>query len=109
MADLQDNAVSSVAVQPDSAVAGHYDVVGVLNLDTVTSVESMLFEADAGGRVTINLAGVESADSAAVAVMLGWIQSIQKNGQSVHFEAFPAPLQSLVEIAGLGPFFATDH
>jgi len=109
MADLHDNAVSSVAVQSDPAVAGRYDVVGVLNLNTVTSVESTPFEADAAGRVTINLAGVESADSAAVAVMLGWIQAIQNNGQSVQFEAFPAPLKSLVEIAGLGSFFATSH
>jgi|GEM_PF-5944928 len=109
MPDSEHSTTASVTVQSDPNAVGRYDVAGALNLNTVTSVENTTFVADAAGTVTINLAGVESADSSALAVMLGWIQAIQNNGQRVQFEEIPVRLKSLVEIAGLTQFFTLDH
>ncbi|GAA5179200.1 hypothetical protein GCM10025771_20660 [Niveibacterium umoris] len=52
------------------------------------------------GRV-IDLSGVTSVDSAALAVVLAWMRAAKAGGRSLQIEAVPAQLQSLAALYDL--------
>jgi phospholipid transport system transporter-binding protein len=54
-----------------------------------------------GGRCTIDLAGVTSADSAGLAVLVEWLAAASERGGSLVFEAVPAQLRAIARISDL--------
>lgn len=54
-----------------------------------------------GGRCTIDLAGVTSADSAGLAVLVEWLAAAAERGGSLAFEAVPAQLRAIARISDL--------
>ena len=101
------DAASLVAprIEPDDARPGRYRLYGQLTAMTISPIETTNFAAGDDGIVHIDLSSVEFADSAAVALMLGWIDTIDKQGSSVRFESMPPRLQSLIEVTGLSAVF----
>ncbi len=53
-----------------------------------------------GSRV-FNLAAVEAADSSALAVMLSWQRSADRQGIAIRFTGAPANIRALAELYGL--------
>ena len=53
------------------------------------------------GDVVFDLGEVPSADSSALAVMLGLIRSAEEKGVAVHFSNVPAGVRSLAELYGV--------
>ena len=54
-----------------------------------------------GGRCTIDLAGVTSADSAGLAVLVEWLAAAAERGGSLVFESVPAQLRAIARISDL--------
>lgn len=54
-----------------------------------------------GGRCTIDLAGVTSADSAGLAVLVEWLAAATERGGSLSFESVPAQLRAIARISDL--------
>ena len=77
---------------------------------TMASTESLvqegrrLFE---GGEVTVDLAGVSEADSAALSLLLQWVRDAAGTGRRVSFTNLPAGLQSLAVLYGVSELFPT--
>jgi phospholipid transport system transporter-binding protein len=51
--------------------------------------------------VTIDLALVKEADSAGLAVLLGWLRTAEQQGRAISIEGIPAGLRSLAEMYGI--------
>lgn len=56
-----------------------------------------------GGKCTVDLAGVTSADSAGLAVLVEWLAAAAERGGSLMFEAVPAQLRAIARISDLEP------
>lgn len=56
-----------------------------------------------GGRCTVDLAGVTSADSAGLAVLVEWLAAAAERGGSLAFESVPAQLRAIARISDLEP------
>ncbi len=56
-----------------------------------------------GGRCTVDLAGVTSADSAGLAVLVEWLAVAAERGGSLVFESVPAQLRAIARISDLEP------
>lgn len=56
-----------------------------------------------GGRCIVDLAGVSSADSAGLAVLIEWLAVAAERGGSLVFEAVPAQLRAIARISDLEP------
>ncbi|MGE5492386.1 MAG: lipid asymmetry maintenance protein MlaB [Actinomycetota bacterium] len=51
--------------------------------------------------VTIDLGAVSEADSAALAVMLGWLRTAEGTGAKITFANLPAGVRSLADLYGM--------
>jgi len=54
-----------------------------------------------GNSDTIDLGAVTEADSAALAVMLGWLRTAETKGAKIAFANMPAGVRSLAEVYGV--------
>jgi len=58
------------------------------------------------GRCTIDLAGITSADSAGLAVLIEWLSVAGERGSTLAFEAVPAQLRAIARISDLEELIA---
>jgi phospholipid transport system transporter-binding protein len=77
-------------------------VAGALTLETVPS----LYRNSAGwfageGELILDLAQVERADSAGLALLIEWLRRAEAANCKLRFTNIPAPVQTLIRINGL--------
>ena len=58
------------------------------------------------GRCTIDLAGITSADSAGLAVLIEWLSVASERGSTLAFETVPAQLRAIARISDLEELLA---
>lgn len=58
------------------------------------------------GRCTIDLAGITSADSAGLAVLIEWLSVADDRGSTLVFESVPAQLRAIARISDLEEMIA---
>jgi len=77
-----------------------YLIEGPITLDNVTRLidEGSVFE---GESVIVDLAGVSTADSSALSLLLEWMRHSAKGGRQIAFANMPRNLRSLAELYGL--------
>ncbi len=86
---------------------GQYRLTGTVTFDETPS-DALLqpdFQA-ADGAVTIDLAGLERADSVALALLLAWERAVRARGQALRLSHIPPRLKDLMQVSGLLPLFA---
>jgi phospholipid transport system transporter-binding protein len=83
-------------------------VGGVLTFDTVPDVyaASVDWLGDATGPVTIDLAEVQKADSAGLALLIEWLQRAGAAGRELRFSNVPLQVRSLTRVSGLSEVLA---
>jgi phospholipid transport system transporter-binding protein len=81
---------------------GRVAVRGPLRFATVPGVwrAARTIAADAP-RLTVDLAGVTEADSAALALLVEWMREARQRGAEVHFAGMPRQLEAIVRVSGL--------
>lgn len=86
--------------RPDGVLA----VAGDLTFETVPDVyaESRAWFERAGGRITVDLAEVQRADSAGLALLIEWLRRAQARRVPIAFVDVPEQLQSLARVHGVG-------
>ncbi|MDG4595566.1 MAG: STAS domain-containing protein [Candidatus Contendobacter sp.] len=75
---------------------------GELDFDAVRTLwdaTESLFAADPPAR--IDLGGVRRASSAAVALLVAWLDRLQRQRQEVNFINVPAQMRAIIEVADL--------
>lgn len=81
---------------------GLYAVSGELTFDTVPAVwqETRDWFTE-GGAVVIDLAGVNRADSAGLALLLEWLRGAERRDARVAFEHLPVQIQAMAHLTAL--------
>jgi phospholipid transport system transporter-binding protein len=82
--------------------------VGSLTMDCVANVLSASAEASLPGTGIVELSGVESVDSAAVALLLAWKRRAAAEGKPMAFAHIPPSLASLAQLYGVGDLLVAD-
>ncbi len=84
------------------AAAGVFELRGDLDLATVTALaEELPRPAGAGSAVTVDLAGVERADSAGLALLVDWTARAAASGEQLVFRDPPAQLLAIARASGV--------
>lgn len=81
---------------------GRFSLQGVLDFGTVTALRDQgepLFQA--GGRVRIDLAGVETANSAGLALLVEWLDMARARGASLQLANMPESLTRIAAFSNL--------
>lgn len=80
-----------------------YRPAGHVDFDNLVSIreegESAIREA--GRNVTIDLSGIESGNSAVVALLMAWFRLAENSGKSIVFATPRVEIENIVELAGL--------
>lgn len=75
---------------------------GDLDFETAAAaLQAGLSLLPSGGRCTVDLAGVTSADSAGLAVLVEWLAAAAERGSSLAFESVPGQLRAIARISDL--------
>lgn len=82
-------------------VAGRLHVNSPMTMDQARSLLAAGCAALQPGENVFDLSHVDVADSAAVAVMLGWLRSATSRQATVKFAQIPAGVRSLAELYGV--------
>jgi phospholipid transport system transporter-binding protein len=72
-----------------------------LTVNNATAVLRDGLAAIAAGQPGIDVSGVTTVDSSAVATLLAWRRAAQQRGATLDFGVLPANLQSLAELYGV--------
>jgi phospholipid transport system transporter-binding protein len=97
-----------VARAPEHAeVVGEADgrivVRGALTFDTAAALErsarSLIEAAARGQRLDVDLQGVTRADSAGLALLVGWLAQAREAGATVRYSAIPERLLAIARIS----------
>lgn len=81
---------------------GRFSLQGVLDFGTVTALRDQgepLFQA--GGQVRIDLAGVETANSAGLALLVEWLDMARARGASLQLANMPESLTRIAAFSNL--------
>ncbi len=84
-------------------------VAGPLTMDTIGGEFDEAMQPLEGKAWTVDLAGVEGADSAAVSMLLSWVRNAQRHGASVSFVNVPENLRSLADLYGVADVLPLNH
>lgn len=76
-------------------------VSGAMTLRDATRLLGEGTAALQGGETLFDLAGVESVDSSALAVIFGWLRQAREQGKTIRIAHPPAELLSLAEVYGV--------
>ena len=76
-------------------------VSGDLTMDTVAALFDTGLQPGAGGALEIDLAQVQTLDSAAVSLLLSWLRRAQRNNVALTFAHVPENLMSLARLYGV--------
>ncbi len=74
---------------------------GHLNMDTVPELFATGLRHLAQEDLLVDFSGVESADSAAVSMLLGWERAAQRGGRKLRVSGLPEDLLSLARLYGV--------
>ena len=90
----------------DIAADGAIRVSGRLTFDTVEAVRSAARAAVPPHRwraetVTFDLGAVEAADSAGLALLVGWRRTAHREGGRIHFRGTPPALRAIAGLCGV--------
>jgi phospholipid transport system transporter-binding protein len=80
----------------------------VLNLSNAVQVATAGIAAINKGERDFDLSPLNSVDSSAVAVLLGWQRYAKEKNIELHFSGFSSNLQSLMTLYGIEQFFVFD-
>jgi|SRR5579864_4311738 phospholipid transport system transporter-binding protein len=86
---------------PHFAAGDRWLVAGSLTVDTAASVLESSRKAALPGTGIVDLGGLETVDSAAVAVLLAWRRRAGAEGVALMFTAAPASLSALADLYGV--------
>jgi len=76
-------------------------VSGRLTMDSIGALFNDAMIAPEGKAWTIDLAGVDEADSSAVSMLLSWLRNAQRHDAKVTFVNVPDNLRSLADLYGV--------
>jgi len=82
---------------------GQLFVTGAMNQQTAAA---LLLEGEprvSAANSVINLSGIEAVDSAALAVVLGWLRASRAAGRTLRLVEAPAAFVSLASLYGVSP------
>ncbi|MAL97997.1 STAS domain-containing protein [Hydrocarboniclastica marina] len=88
----------TLAADETVLVSGQFDYQGVV---AAREEGEKLIRALAASRCRIDLSGVESADSAFMALLLSWIRLCERRGVVLELVAVPEPLLAMARVSGL--------
>lgn len=80
---------------------GTYCVSGELVFATVGGILQDTRDLFAGERITFNLAGVERADSAGLALLIEWMREAAQREMKIHFDGIPDQLRAIARASRL--------
>ena len=79
---------------------GRFELHGPLTFATATSALDQSRESFAAyDRLHVDLAGVEQADSAGLALLLEWVNWARHYVREIHYENIPAQIRAIAEIS----------
>lgn len=86
-------------------------VSGALTFETVPDIfdGSLAWLQKANGAVTIDLDGIERADSAGLALLVEWLRRARATGRDVKFVNVPAQMRQLIRVNGLNRALGIDN
>ncbi len=84
-------------------------VSGRLTMDAIGASFSEAMQPLEGKDWTVDLAGVEAADSAAVSLLLNWVRNAQSHGAKLTFVNIPDNLRSLADLYGVADALPLTH
>lgn len=82
-------------------VDGHLHVSGALNMDTVPALYAQGMQYLDQDGLVLDFAQVETADSSAVSLLLGWIRVAKQNKREVRVANLPSSMLSLAGLYGV--------
>jgi len=84
----------------EPAGPGRYRVIGALQFDTVAEALETSRELFSGHKqLELDLQGVETTDSAGLALLVEWVGEAQRENRSVRFRNLPAQALALARIS----------
>jgi len=85
------------------AGGGRFCLDGAVTMATVTGLRSAGLQAFAhcSGAIEIDLAGVQRADSGALALMVDWLAWARTAGRALSYTSVPAALLALARLSGV--------
>ncbi|WP_174875734.1 STAS domain-containing protein [Vogesella oryzae] len=81
--------------------AGQLALQGTLDMDSVATIQPLLLQAMQGGQLNLDLAAVDKADAAALAMLLGALRQQQQRGGELRLQHLPASLVSQARLYGV--------
>lgn len=91
---------------------GEFRLRGALNIDAVPGLWARSNgELEDVPELTIDLSGVERADSAGLALLIEWTRRARENGQDIRFTHLPDQMLAIARVSGLDtmlPFYRAD-
>ncbi|MDP1633411.1 MAG: STAS domain-containing protein [Gallionellaceae bacterium] len=84
-------------------------VSGSLTMDSIGALYGDAMQPLEGKEWTVDLAQVESADSSAVSMLLGWMRNAQGHGAKLTFINVPGNLLSLASLYGVADALQLNH
>jgi phospholipid transport system transporter-binding protein len=80
---------------------GWLEVDGQLTMETVPALFDSGLKQLAGEDLRVDFSKVESVDSAAVSMLLGWARAAQRSQRALHVTGLPNDLLSLARLYGV--------
>ncbi len=80
---------------------GWLEVDGHLTMETVPALFESGLQRLAGEDLQVDFSKVESVDSAAVSMLLGWSRAAQRNQRALRVKSLPKDLLSLARLYGV--------
>jgi phospholipid transport system transporter-binding protein len=102
---------ADVAVSVESVAADEFAVRGELSFVTAARAHAAgcaLLQRGVGSEMRIDCSGIETADSAGLAVLLDWLAVASRRGLPLRFLALPLPLQQLARIGGVSELLGVN-
>lgn len=84
-------------------------VSGKLTMDSIGTAFAEAMQPLDGTDWTVDLAGVEAADSAAVSLLLAWLRNAQRHQAKLNFVNVPDNLHSLAGLYGVADALPLNH
>ncbi|MBI5889353.1 MAG: STAS domain-containing protein [Nitrosomonadales bacterium] len=84
-------------------------VSGRLTMDSIGTSFEEAMQPPEGKTWTVDLAGVEAADSAAVSMLLSWMRNAQRHDAKLAFVNVPDNLRSLAGLYGVAEALSLNH
>lgn len=91
--------------QYETATPGVVRVSGELTFDTIPGFEAetraLFANPSTTAALTIDLGGVQRADSAGVALLIEWLRHAQTQGKPLRFENIPQQMLAIARLSGV--------